>query len=352
MDPITFIIKVAIQVGKKLAKKAAAKAVKAKAIKTATKQGAKYFIKSYLQKQIPFYRDAMFLNKVFKNKKIQDRFFRKTDLEIALMKSKDNYFLYKNKNVKQIWEWYLKKTKQQDHQLQKTFFNIQIQKEREFNKAYKAQQKWKEKMMYRSEKEYFNSIPKMIERQMKEREMISKRTMRHLDNALVQISKRENNKNLLSKSDGINDFRDFKMSLSESERKRVEEIINNHNKDNGTQYFFNSSWILYAYWIPMTEIRDYREQTTFKTQSKAINSKTRGFMKIQIDPMKFKSKRNPSLLYVWYNVSYQMFKKIIEDPTGTNFWKVFYGKHRKDRQFITQKSKYFKIYKPKNRKSW
>lgn len=113
----------------------------------------------------------------------------------------------------------------------------------------------------------------------------------------------------------------------------------NYTTLNSEMMKFKSSWIKEAQWVPIW---------VFKQSGMGFNPnynslRTRGMMKLKLKKVK-KVKLpayNKAGIYVWWNISLGTFKKIIQDPTGTNFWKVFYKKNRKKLIYITTQSKHY-----------
>lgn len=102
---------------------------------------------------------------------------------------------------------------------------------------------------------------------------------------------------------------------------------------------FKSKWILEASWVPLWVFMEAGKGFNMNYN----NTRTRGFMKLKLKRSKrVKSSKNRSLVYVWWNISYGLFQKIVQDPTGENFWKVFFKKNRKNLIYITIDSKYYK----------
>lgn len=162
----------------------------------------------------------------------------------------------------------------------------------------------------------------------------------------------------------IYDFKEFENNyLNEQERKRLRDWIqvkgvhyksednnyiqgrkdigkeSNYIKLNTKSMKFQSSWIQEASWVPLWVFMDSGKGYNMNYN----NQRTRGFMKLKLKKSKrVKSSKNPSLIYVWWNISYGTFQKIIRDPNGTNFWKVFLKKNRKKLIYITIDSKYYR----------
>lgn len=102
---------------------------------------------------------------------------------------------------------------------------------------------------------------------------------------------------------------------------------------------FQSSWIKEAQWVPIWAFK----QSGVGFNPNYNSTRTRGLMKLKLKNVK-KVKLPPTNkagIYVWWNISLGTFNKIIKDPTGTNFWKVFFRKNRKKLIHITTQSRHY-----------
>ena len=120
-------------------------------------------------------------------------------------------------------------------------------------------------------------------------------------------------------------FREFyKNKLSDIQKKWFNNIMGEE-----LQVYFNSTYIDFGIFIPYGK------------------NKQRGIMGLQLYDTT--SKRNPSLYYQWVRVKTKDWKRITEDPTGTNFWKKWYAKNRYNPNNITSSSIYNT---PEYRRKW
>lgn len=190
------------------------------------------------------------------------------------------------------------------------------------------------KEQIRIQKRINKQIHEDIQRRYKEQE----KNVRLFNKHLANIAYEENN-NL-----HFNDFFDFTDTLNDKERKNLEELLHKHTT---VRISFNSKWIKAAMWEPIINIREYKDQVGQMTnnykggKNKVFSNSARGILKIIIKK-KFKSSNNPKRLYVWYNVSFGTWKKIVAIRNGKNFWNVFYRRNRTNRKYITNESKYYK----------
>ena len=188
--------------------------------------------------------------------------------------------------------------------------------------------------------------------------------IRQVKKHLIEMEKIKINTNQVNKL--IKNFGDFRKKLTNKERSLFDEIMKDDSS--GLQVVFESSWIEYAAWISPTMFLDapkyeMKNLPTFYEQSRKItientledrikkttNTRTRGLLAIKIKPQ-FKSKRNKLNWYIWWNVTLGAFKRIIADPTGTNFWKVWYHKNRKNKKVLLDSSIYYNRKRKKRKK--
>lgn len=200
-------------------------------------------------------------------------------------------------------------------------------------------------------RELFNKIQKQIKEQIKIQKKINKqiqediakrykqfeKNVRLFHKHLVNVAYEENNKGIYK------DFSDFTDTLNETERKNLQELLHKHTT---VRISFKSSWIKAAMWEPFINIREYKDQVGLMTTmskggtKRVFSNSAKGILKI-IVRWKFRVRSNPSGLYAWYNVSFGTWKKIVSIRNGTNFWKVFYRRARKNKRFITNESIYY-----------
>lgn len=127
----------------------------------------------------------------------------------------------------------------------------------------------------------------------------------------------------------FNKFKEiYKWSLNDYEKKKFNERFNEK-----INVVFRSSWIDFGIFL--------------KNSKRARN----GIMFLQLRHDKVVSSRNKSLFYSWVNVKFEDWKQIAQDPTGTNFWKIWYHKNRTNHRHITRLSIYHNnsVHKTKRR---
>lgn len=162
------------------------------------------------------------------------------------------------------------------------------------------------------------------------------------ENQLLELSKKENNKNIYLQDKETKNFDDFISKLTQSEKKRLENIIK-HSKE--VDILFSSSWLEWGTFIPLTKIRDYKKDLNkYNLNERAISPLTRGLMRLKTIET---SKNNPSGIYTWINVLYRDWLKIIKVRTGKNFWNVWYHKNRKNMMVLLPNSIYYRTPKTK-----
>lgn len=200
-------------------------------------------------------------------------------------------------------------------------------------------------------RELFNKIQKQLKEEIRIQKKINKqiqediakrykqfdKNVRLFHKHLVNVAYEENNKG------NFKDFSDFTDTLNETERKNLQELLHKHTT---VRISFNSKWIKAAMWEPYINIREYKDQVGLMTTmskggtKKVFSNSAKGILKI-IVRWKFRVRSNPKGLYSWYNVSFGTWKKIVAIRNGTNFWKVFYRRARKNKRFITNESIYY-----------
>lgn len=157
------------------------------------------------------------------------------------------------------------------------------------------------------------------------------RIMKHKEvKALDDWLKKKN----LANDNNIRDFRDWAENTKRQETgKGLRGRKRGIDEDSGIHVIFKSSWILYGIWIP-------KWVKKVKYRGKTITRKsTIGQMILKIYGTK--SKRNPSLVYHWINVKNKDWLRILEDKTGTKFWKYWYHENRKNQRYLTMQSRYY-----------
>lgn len=257
--------------------------------------------------------------------------------------------LRKHKVLKHIWKEHLRLKKKYKDFLDK--FERQIQREIRSQNKKQYQEFLKQDKASRARIREFERYQKqnqlLMEQEQKRLLRELEKNTKLLNQTLKTLSKEENNKNLLNKEQDINTFWDFTNTLSTNEREFfINEIF---NKSNVLEVKFNSSWIAMGIFIPHFKQREYSSQLNEDIEKKVLNSNTRGYMKLKL---KKGSKRNPSGVYMWWNVKYGDWKKIIHDKTGKNFWIVWYKRNRKNMMYLLPNSKYWnnvKKYKSRNK---
>lgn len=251
------------------------------------------------------------------------------------------------KVLKTIWKEHLRLQKKYKDFLDK--FERQLQRDitRQNKKQYQEFLKQDKKSKARiREYERYQRQNQMLMREEQYRLLRQiKQNSELLQQTLKTLAKQENNKNLLNRKENINTFIDFTNTLSTNERELFLKQLNNKS----LSVVFNSSWIAMGIFIPHYEQREYYNQLHYWEQEKLLTNNTRGFMKIKV---KKPSKINPSGVYMWWNVRYGDWKKIINVKTGKNFWKVWLKRNIKNMMYLLPNSKYWRSvrpYKPKTK---
>lgn len=221
----------------------------------------------------------------------------------------------------------------------------------------KTQKKWAKfwlnsvKSDLKRNKKFSNLIARELEeKKQKEYKLMIKelkREARAAHNFFVYFASKENNIDLTDHKGKIDTIEDFLSTLNEDEKEIfTSELKNTQN----IEIIFKSTWIKFGIFIPQFNLRSYSHQLTDKVRQEALNSNTRGLMKIQV---KKPSKTNPDGVYMWWNVRYADWKRIIAKKTGKNFWKQWYAKNRKNMSHLLPQSKYFRKvrrYKPRKKR--
>lgn len=179
------------------------------------------------------------------------------------------------------------------------------------------------------------------------------RTLKIIKKMLTTLEKEKFNVNQVNKNREVRDFQDFYNTLNEKEKINLKKEMENTI---GIRMNFESSWIEWGLWIPLTYISDEHAQykpnnsiymlenekirlTKEEKNKRVINSYSRGLMQICT---KKKPATNPSGIYTWWNITLLTYNRIIKDPTGTNFWAVFLHRNRKNMDYLLPNSIYWK----------
>lgn len=269
---------------------------------------------------------------------------------LSLLKKADQYIDRKLKEALRLQKQFYKEEEKRIARERRETLR-RLREIRDELRRYLIDQRKIERYVIQKRRELFNKIQKQIKEEIRIQKKINKqiqediakrykqfeKNVRLFHKHLVNVAYEENNKG------NFKDFFDFTDTLNETERKNLQDLLHKHTT---VRISFNSSWIKAAMWEPFINIREYKDQVGLMTTmskggtKKVFSNSAKGILKI-IVRWKFRVRSNPKGLYSWYNVSFGTWKKIVAIRNGTNFWKVFYRRARKNKRFITNESLYY-----------
>lgn len=269
---------------------------------------------------------------------------------LSLLKKADNYIDRKLKEALRLQKQFYKEEEKRIARERRETLR-RLREIRDELRRYLIDQRKIERYVIQKRRELFNKIQRQLKEEIRIQKKINKqiqediakrykqfeKNVRLFHKHLANVAYEENNKG------NFKDFFDFTDTLNETERKNLQDLLHKHTT---VRISFNSSWIKAAMWEPFINIREYKDQVGLMTTmskggtKKVFSNSAKGILKI-IVRWKFRVRSNPKGLYSWYNVSFGTWKKIVAIRNGTNFWKVFYRRARKNKRFITNESLYY-----------
>lgn len=269
---------------------------------------------------------------------------------LSLLKKADQYIDRKLKEALRLQKQFYKEEEKRIARERRETLR-RLREIRDELRRYLIDQRKIERYVIQKRRELFNKIQRQLKEEIRIQKKINKqiqediakrykqfeKNVRLFHKHLVNVAYEENNKG------NFKDFFDFTDTLNETERKNLQDLLHKHTT---VRISFNSSWIKAAMWEPFINIREYKDQVGLMTTmskggtKKVFSNSAKGILKI-IVRWKFRVRSNPKGLYSWYNVSFGTWKKIVAIRNGTNFWKVFYRRARKNKRFITNESLYY-----------